>query len=171
MAATTDGFALSRVDLSSAARATCSAPSQSGRRSSLRLLSVLRDEDVIAEARGGRDRAGGRDPELAGHPALAAPDRGGSSTRTRPSSWSKRVTRIDRRHRRGPPAADAARGRDPAHLRPGARGAVLRRESRSARCPGCVLDLYAGSGAVGLEALSAGPGWSRWWSRTGAPPR
>ena len=42
---------------------------QSGRRSSLRLLAVIQDEDVIVAAREDA-RPGRRDPELAANPAL-----------------------------------------------------------------------------------------------------
>ena len=50
---------------SSAARATCSGSAQSGRRSQLRLLSLLRDEDlIVARARRG-DRARRRRPRAA----------------------------------------------------------------------------------------------------------
>ena len=45
---------------------------QSGIRSSLRLLSVVRDEDVIADARDAASAVLASDPELAAHPALAA---------------------------------------------------------------------------------------------------
>jgi ATP-dependent DNA helicase RecG len=45
--------------------------SQSGRRSSLRLLRLLRDEDVIAEARGVALQLIAGDPSLSEHPALA----------------------------------------------------------------------------------------------------
>ena len=53
--ATRDGFELSRIDLSSAARATSSAPSRAAGAPSLELLSVLHDEDVIARGPRGRD--------------------------------------------------------------------------------------------------------------------
>ena len=44
---------------------------QSGRRSSLRLLSVLRDEDVILEAREVAAALVAEDPDLSDHPDLA----------------------------------------------------------------------------------------------------
>jgi len=44
---------------------------QSGVRSSLRLLRVLRDEQVIEEARHEATALVAADPDLAGHPALA----------------------------------------------------------------------------------------------------
>ena len=72
MAATSDGFALSRVDLEQRREGDVLGTSQSGRRSSLRLLSVLRHEDVIAEARQAATALVAEDPELAGHPELAA---------------------------------------------------------------------------------------------------
>ena len=45
---------------------------QSGRRSRLRLLSLLRDEDLIEAARTEATDLVAADPELAGHPLLAA---------------------------------------------------------------------------------------------------
>ncbi|MCI0688104.1 MAG: ATP-dependent DNA helicase RecG, partial [Sporichthyaceae bacterium] len=72
IAASTDGFALSRLDLEQRREGDVLGASQSGRRTSLRLLSVLRDEDLIRQA---REEAGAlieADPELVGHPALAA---------------------------------------------------------------------------------------------------
>ena len=72
VAATQDGFELSRLDLETRREGDVLGASQSGRRSSLRLLSVLRDEAVIAEAR--EDAAGlvAADPDLGKHPALRA---------------------------------------------------------------------------------------------------
>ena len=57
---------------SCARRATCSARTQSGGRSSLKLLRVARDGDVIADARELAAEVLADDPGLAGHPALAA---------------------------------------------------------------------------------------------------
>ena len=45
--------------------------SQSGKRSSLRLLSVLRDEDVIVKARSAAEAVVSDDPALERHTALA----------------------------------------------------------------------------------------------------
>ena len=56
---------------SSAGRATCSARAQSGMRSSLRLLRVLRDEELIETARHEALAVVAEDPELTGHPALS----------------------------------------------------------------------------------------------------
>jgi ATP-dependent DNA helicase RecG len=71
VAGTTDGFELSRIDLEQRREGDVLGAAQSGRRSSLRLLSVLRDEDLIGQARQAATELIGRDPELAGHPALA----------------------------------------------------------------------------------------------------
>ncbi|MGH3315251.1 MAG: ATP-dependent DNA helicase RecG [Nocardioidaceae bacterium] len=72
VAATNDGFELARVDLESRREGDVLGAAQSGRRSSLRLLSVLRHESVIAKAREAADTLVGDDPELGRHPALAA---------------------------------------------------------------------------------------------------
>jgi ATP-dependent DNA helicase RecG len=72
VAVTNDGFALSRVDLEQRREGDVLGTSQSGRRSSLRLLSVLRHEDVIAEARESAAGVVEHDPELLAHPELAA---------------------------------------------------------------------------------------------------
>jgi ATP-dependent DNA helicase RecG len=71
VAATTDGFALSRVDLEQRREGDVLGASQSGRRSSLRMLRLLRDEAVILEAREAAVAIVADDPELARHPALA----------------------------------------------------------------------------------------------------
>jgi ATP-dependent DNA helicase RecG len=72
VAATSDGFALARLDLESRREGDVLGASQSGRRSSLRLLSVLRDEADIVIARAYADELVLADPSLAGHPGLAA---------------------------------------------------------------------------------------------------
>jgi ATP-dependent DNA helicase RecG len=71
IAATNDGFELAQLDLEQRREGDVLGAAQSGRRSSLRLLSVLKHEDVIATAR--QDAVGvvGDDPELSKHPALA----------------------------------------------------------------------------------------------------
>jgi len=85
VAATTDGFELSRLDLENRREGDVLGATQSGRRSSLRLLSVLRDEDVIAAARTAADALVTDDPTLAMHPALAA--RVEDLTRTEQASY------------------------------------------------------------------------------------
>jgi ATP-dependent DNA helicase RecG len=72
VAATTDGFELSRVDLEHRREGDVLGAAQSGRRSSLKLLSVLRDEDVIDAARAVAGDLVASDPELREHPALRA---------------------------------------------------------------------------------------------------
>lgn len=70
VAATQDGFELSRVDLEQRREGDVLGQAQSGGRSSLRLLTVLGDEDVIAQAREAAGTLVARDPELTGAPAL-----------------------------------------------------------------------------------------------------
>jgi ATP-dependent DNA helicase RecG len=72
VAATTDGFELSRVDLEQRREGDVLGASQSGRRSSLKLLSVLRHEDVISQAREVAAALVAQDPDLSEHPELAA---------------------------------------------------------------------------------------------------
>ena len=72
VAATTDGFELSSVDLELRHEGDVLGTRQSGIRSSLRLLSVVRDEPVIADAREAAIEVIADDPDLAGHAALAA---------------------------------------------------------------------------------------------------
>jgi ATP-dependent DNA helicase RecG len=64
VAATTDGFELSRVDLEQRREGDVLGRSQSGFRSSLQQLRVLRDEDTIVEAREAATALLARDPEL-----------------------------------------------------------------------------------------------------------
>jgi ATP-dependent DNA helicase RecG len=71
VASTLDGFELSRVDLQQRREGDVLGVSQSGRRSSLRLLSVLDHEDVIADARAAAAQVVEQDPDLAEHPDLA----------------------------------------------------------------------------------------------------
>ena len=71
VASTTDGFALSALDLELRREGDVLGSSQSGRRSSLRLLEVARHEDVIVDARAAATAVVDSDPSLAGYPALA----------------------------------------------------------------------------------------------------
>jgi ATP-dependent DNA helicase RecG len=70
VAATRDGFALAEVDLEQRREGDVLGASQSGNRSSLKLLRVLKDSDLIAQARSLAEQCIARDPEL-GDPALA----------------------------------------------------------------------------------------------------
>ena len=72
MAGTLDGFELSRIDLEQRREGDVLGAAQSGVKSSLRLLSVLEDEEIIAEARDEAARLVADDPDLTDHPALAA---------------------------------------------------------------------------------------------------
>jgi ATP-dependent DNA helicase RecG len=70
VAASQDGFELSRVDLEQRREGDVLGANQSGRRSSLRLLGVIRDEDVIHAARDEATAVIDADPELSDAPAL-----------------------------------------------------------------------------------------------------
>lgn len=72
VASTRDGFALSRIDLEQRREGNVLGTEQSGRRSELKLLSVLTDEDVIVDAREAATAYLEQDPELAGAPGLRA---------------------------------------------------------------------------------------------------
>ena len=72
VARTTDGFALSQLDVEMRHEGDVLGARQSGVRSSLRLLSVVRDEAVIADAREAATAVLAADPALSAHPALAA---------------------------------------------------------------------------------------------------
>jgi len=72
VAATTDGFTLSRLDLEQRREGDVLGAAQAGRRSSLKLLRLLRDEELIGTARQEAAELVGADPALAGQPALAA---------------------------------------------------------------------------------------------------
>jgi ATP-dependent DNA helicase RecG len=70
VAATVDGFELSRIDLQSRREGDVLGATQSGRRSSLKLLEVIKHEQVIADAREDAANLVEADPLLADHPAL-----------------------------------------------------------------------------------------------------
>jgi ATP-dependent DNA helicase RecG len=72
VASTTDGFVLSRIDLAQRREGDVLGTAQAGRRSSLRLLRLLEDEDLIGQARQEASTLVGADPELALEPGLAA---------------------------------------------------------------------------------------------------
>ncbi|HSO92212.1 MAG TPA: ATP-dependent DNA helicase RecG [Arthrobacter sp.] len=72
VAATTDGFVLSQEDLKLRREGDILGASQSGGRSTLKLLRVLEHEDVIARARQDAWQIVGGDPSLGAHPVLAA---------------------------------------------------------------------------------------------------
>lgn len=70
VAATTDGFELARVDLDARREGDVLGTAQSGRRSSLRLLEVIRDESIVDDARNAAQDVVAADPALSTHPAL-----------------------------------------------------------------------------------------------------
>jgi ATP-dependent DNA helicase RecG len=72
VAGTTDGFALSRIDLEQRREGDVLGTTQAGRRSSLKLLQLLRDEELIGQARDEATHLVDSDPALAGQPGLAA---------------------------------------------------------------------------------------------------
>jgi ATP-dependent DNA helicase RecG len=72
VAGTGDGFALAEIDLQLRGEGDVLGDAQSGSRSSLRLLRVIADADVIARARVAAESVLADDPALLRHPALAA---------------------------------------------------------------------------------------------------
>jgi len=70
VAATNDGFTLARLDLEQRREGDVLGARQSGGKSQLRLLQLLRDEDLILAAREDAFAIVGADPELEQHPAL-----------------------------------------------------------------------------------------------------
>jgi len=72
VASTTDGFKLSEIDLEQRREGDVLGASQSGKHSHLRLLSLLRDEKLIKEARAEAASLVEDDPTLSRYPALAA---------------------------------------------------------------------------------------------------
>ncbi|MFF9627011.1 ATP-dependent DNA helicase RecG [Streptomyces griseosporeus] len=70
VASTLDGFELSRIDLEQRREGDVLGQAQSGARSSLRVLAVIEDEEIIAEAREEATTLVESDPELTGLPGL-----------------------------------------------------------------------------------------------------
>jgi ATP-dependent DNA helicase RecG len=71
VASTLDGFALSRIDLAQRREGDVLGTAQAGRKSSLKLLRLLEDEDLIGQAREEATVLVDADPALAGQPGLA----------------------------------------------------------------------------------------------------
>ncbi|GAB3276132.1 ATP-dependent DNA helicase RecG [Parasphingorhabdus pacifica] len=71
VASTTDGFELARLDLELRREGDILGANQSGRKSGLKMLSLLRDEDVISLARERAEAFVAEDPNLRGYPGLA----------------------------------------------------------------------------------------------------
>ena len=72
VAATVDGFALSRLDLEQRREGNVLGAAQAGRKSGLKMLTLLRDEELIVQARTEAQAVVDADPQLAGHPALVS---------------------------------------------------------------------------------------------------
>ncbi|WP_091933618.1 ATP-dependent DNA helicase RecG [Blastococcus sp. DSM 46786] len=72
VAATSDGFELARLDLETRREGDVLGAAQSGRRSTIKLLSLLEDEELIAEARAEATALLATERGLADHPGLAA---------------------------------------------------------------------------------------------------
>jgi ATP-dependent DNA helicase RecG len=72
VAATLDGFRLAEIDLEQRREGDVLGATQAGRKKSLKLLSVLHDRELIVAAREEATGLVDADPDLAGHPALAA---------------------------------------------------------------------------------------------------
>jgi ATP-dependent DNA helicase RecG len=72
VASTIDGFVLSRIDLAQRREGDVLGTAQAGRKSSLRLLRLLEDEDLIGQAREEAIALVAADPALASEPGLAA---------------------------------------------------------------------------------------------------
>ncbi|WP_406374647.1 ATP-dependent DNA helicase RecG [Streptomyces sp. NBC_00647] len=70
VASTLDGFELSRIDLEQRREGDVLGQAQSGVRSSLRMLAVIDDEEIIAEAREEATTVVAADPDLEGFPGL-----------------------------------------------------------------------------------------------------
>ncbi|MET9828287.1 ATP-dependent DNA helicase RecG [Streptomyces sp. NPDC006385] len=70
VASTLDGFELSRIDLEQRREGDVLGQAQSGARSSLRVLAVIEDEEIIAEARQEAAAVVAADPELTALPGL-----------------------------------------------------------------------------------------------------
>jgi ATP-dependent DNA helicase RecG len=71
VSSTLDGFELARIDLEQRSEGDVLGSAQSGTRSHLKLLKVLRDEDLIESARDAANELIDSDPELKNAPELA----------------------------------------------------------------------------------------------------
>jgi ATP-dependent DNA helicase RecG len=71
VAATVDGFALSRLDLEQRREGNVLGAVQAGRKSGLKMLTLLQDEELIVQARVEAQALVDGDPQLAAHSALA----------------------------------------------------------------------------------------------------
>ncbi len=72
VAGSSDGFELARLDLTQRREGDVLGTRQSGGRSQLEFLSLVRDEELVAQAREDATEVVAADPDLTGRPALAA---------------------------------------------------------------------------------------------------
>jgi ATP-dependent DNA helicase RecG len=72
VAATVDGFVLSRLDLEQRREGNVLGAAQAGRKSGLKMLTLLQDEELIVAARAEAQALVDADPRLAGQPALVS---------------------------------------------------------------------------------------------------
>ena len=86
---TLDGFELSRIDLEQRREGDVLGQAQSGARSSLRMLTVIDDEEVIAAAREEATALVAADPDLDRLPGPAHRPGRRCSTRTARSTWTR----------------------------------------------------------------------------------
>ena len=159
MAASTDGFELAEKDLEIRGAGEVFGERQSGI-SDLKLGRIPRDEPVVIEARRVAEQILDDDPDLAAHAQLARRGRGPPRRRRRvPLQVVSTAPRTagDRGH--------ASRGRrlvapEGDQVRPTkdiVREAMFSAlDARGALVDATVLDLYAGTGALAIEALSRG---------------
>ena len=159
VAATSDGFELARLDLETRREGDVLGAAQSGKRSGIRLLSLLEDEELIADrprrghraagdrARPGRPPGAGRRGRRAGHRR---------ARRMAGEGMSALDDSADLRRRRRT-AAQGAAHRRPAHRRPRPRGALQLPDdaARPPTAPPCSTSTPAPARS-GLEALSRG---------------
>ncbi len=147
VAATVDGFVLSRLDLEQRREGNVLGAAQAGRKSGLKMLTLLQDEELIVQARGeaqalvdadprlaGRPRPGQRHPDAAGRGTGQVPGEGvsrGAPVRSRAARRDAAVTRVSP----APPAGRPGGPAHPAYQRPGP-GRAVRHARRAARPAG-----------------------------------
>ncbi len=155
LAAHADGFRLAEIDLELRGEGELVGTRQHGE-AQYRVAELPRDAELLERARRYAEEVIADDPELAGPEQRPARRRAARRVRRRGAGPDPGVRRAGRRGTLWRPRARRATGaRHPSHLRPRARGAVL--DPRLGSVEGArVLDLFAGSGALGIEALSRG---------------
>ena len=150
-----DGFGSPRSTCGCAARASWSACARRARPSSRVARAAARRRAARAARARWAERLIARDPELrAPEHALLRDGARSAPVAALAGAASRSRREGDRRRARRPAAARAARAGDAADRRARARGALL--DARRAAAARVVLDLFAGTGALGIEALSRG---------------